>query len=166
MTSSGNYSKILMAGMQLFQILQILYGLAQGFVKVSSCQLLMSLFNHRPKRKMVLKMVFATSLAWMIAAVLVGAFVRRPLPGNQNHPPEIESSTHQSAAFVAIGVVDVVVDLSSLISTIIWLVDLPTSQRQKAAIITLFGFTFMSYVSISLLFSRKASRQSSGTSIH
>ncbi len=91
--------------MQSIFALQVLYGLAVGFIKISIVVMLMRIFIT-PQFRLVALCVMALSFMWMVMTILTGLLLCHPIKMNWDPQTPGGRCGNQYAAFVAVAAVD------------------------------------------------------------
>lgn len=120
--------------------MQYSYGIGLGLVKCSLCLTISRVFFVDPYR-MASYVAFGFSVAWTLVVVLNSLLICKPIsmfwgeitPGGQ--------CGNQNAAFAAVGIMDVLVDLAILIIPLpmIFKLQMPTANKFALALVFVLG---------------------------
>ncbi|KAI1827659.1 hypothetical protein F4861DRAFT_329038 [Xylaria intraflava] len=118
-------------------VIQVLYALAVGLVKISITVMLMRIFVTRPVRIAGFA-ILVVSVLWVILTILVGLLLCMPIEKNWN--PSVKGTCgNQDAGFGAVAGLDIFNELSLIILPIPSIFRLQLSRRYKLALAGIFG---------------------------
>ncbi|KAI9760262.1 MAG: hypothetical protein M4579_001776 [Chaenotheca gracillima] len=124
--------------LKLVLALQVIYAFEIGLLKISICVLLIRVFFVKPFR-IAAKVVMSLCVMWAVMTILIGFLICTPLSYNWNLNTPYGHCGDQNAAYVAIGVVDIVTDMMILALPIpmLWKLQIPVAN--KIALSSVFG---------------------------
>lgn len=119
--------------------MQVFYGTTLGLIKISICLFLARIFSANNNFRVWAYTVIAFIAAWSVMVVLTAFVLCQPVAFNWDNTIPGGKCANQPAAFLAIGVLDLLVDLMVLVLPLpmIWNLQLPLGN--KIALFAIFG---------------------------
>ncbi|KAF2875851.1 hypothetical protein BDV95DRAFT_591276 [Massariosphaeria phaeospora] len=124
--------------LKILVAMQVFYGTTLGLIKVSICLFYNRIFPLRGFRQYSW-LVIALITAWSVMVFLSAFLLCRPLAFNWDQTIPGGKCANQPAAFVAIGVLDLIVDVMVLMLPMPLLWNLKVSLPNKVALFAIFG---------------------------
>lgn len=140
--------------MQTIFALQVLYGLAVGFIKISIVVMLMRIFIT-PQFRLVAFCVMALSFMWMVMTILAGLLLCHPIKMNWDPQTPGGRCGNQYAAFVTVAAVDVFNEILLLLLPLPMVLNLHIGRRYKIGLACVFCSGILYVVVVSLLSAQK-----------
>jgi hypothetical protein len=111
--------------------MQVFYGTTLGLIKISICLFLLRIFSAANHFRMYAWIVIAFTTAWSILVILTAFILCQPFAFSWDSTIPGGKCSDQTAWFIAIGVLDLTVDLMILVlpMPIIWKLQLPVGNR-------------------------------------
>ena len=116
---------------------QTLWPPVNGLIKTSICLTFIRIFFTKPFR-VTATAVYVLSIGWSIATILVGYLICSPLSELWTKSSEGHCG-HTTAAYVSLGVLDMVLDIAVFSLPIPMLYKLQVPRRTKVALVATFG---------------------------
>jgi hypothetical protein len=119
--------------------MQVFYGTTLGLIKISICLFLARIFSAANNFRIWSSAVIAFIAAWSIMVVLTAFVLCQPVAFNWDNTIPGGKCADQPSAFLAIGILDLLVDLMVLVLPLpmIWSLQLPLGN--KIALFAIFG---------------------------
>jgi hypothetical protein len=111
--------------------MQVFYATTLGLIKISICLFLMRIFSAANRFRMYAWIVIASATAWSILVILTAFVLCTPFAFSWDNTIPGGKCADQTAWFIAIGVLDLTVDLMILVlpMPVIWKLQLPVGNR-------------------------------------
>lgn len=135
----GREDHSLMCLAQVLVAMQVFYATTLGLIKISICLFLARIFSAANHFRLWSYAVIAFITAWSTMVILTAFVLCQPVAFNWDNTIPGGKCANQPAAFLAIGILDLMVDLMVLVLPLpmIWNLQLPLTN--KIALFAIFG---------------------------
>ncbi|KAF9887525.1 hypothetical protein FE257_010103 [Aspergillus nanangensis] len=124
---------------------QVLYAISLGLVKIGICLMLVRIFFVR-KFVVFAYILCGLSCSWAIMTTLVGILICQPVSMNWDPTTPGGTCGDQTAAFSAVGIVDIIVDVLILVLPIPMILNLQLPTANKMGLVAIFSVGILTII--------------------
>ncbi|KAI9737217.1 MAG: hypothetical protein M1818_005749 [Claussenomyces sp. TS43310] len=131
-------------------VMQILFPLGVGLAKLSLCIVILRIFGVRSRMQVAAYILMVCSVCWVIMALLISFLICRPLSHNWDPFTAKGSCGNQTAAYAAMGVVDIIVDIGIMVLPLpaVFSLQMPLANKFGVAALLLLGILTISITAV------------------